>query len=232
MPKPKGSTPKPDDFNDDLAGGFDEENDLFTAVKSLPTVKSPSGAEVQVMNDKEVEFYNSISERYQEDNKFTNVSDLAELDRLLTYEMSCFRWANWLLVGADYDGNPVMSSLSKDIQAYSKEVRDIKGGLGIDKKTRDRDKGASTAEFMEKLITRAGEFGIHRDEQVIAAHTMLKELQALRTLHLNSTATERTEFKCHESDIFEWMDAKFKEFDALDEAFMKNQKIWVRELNE
>jgi len=228
MPKPKGSTPKPGDFD-----SFDDSSsdDIFSAVKNLPTVISPSGAEVQVMNSKEVEFYNSVSERYQQDNKFTNISDLAELDRLLTYEMMCFRWANWLLTGYDYDGGPVMSSLSKDIAAYSKEIRDIKGGLGIDKKTRDRDKGASTAEFMDMLVIRAGEFGVHRDEQIIAAHTILKELEALYTLHKNSTATERTEFKCHEEDIFNWMEEKFREFDKIDDAFRENQKIWLRELN-
>lgn len=219
MPKPKITSNDFDDFEPVLE------------MSNLPTVISPAGASVPLLNEEEVDFYNSIAEQYQEHNKFVNVSDLLELDRLLNYEIMCFRWSNWLMRGYDYDGSPIMSSLNKDIQLYSKEIRDIKTGLGIDKKTRDKDKGSTTAEFWDNLRRRAGEFGVHRNEQVIKSYNLWKELQGLITLYKNSTATERTEFKCHESDIFAWLDEKFLEFDAIDEAFRKEQRYWIREIN-
>lgn len=220
MPKPKKSSA---DYEDDI--------DPNTGEKVLPYVTSPSGAKVPLMNQLEVEHYLFISERYQKDNVFTNISDLLELDRLLNYEIMCFRWNHFIMMGHDYDGVPVMSSLSKDLQLYSKEIRDIKSGLNMDKKSRDRDKGQSTAENWTNLMVHAKEMGIHRDEQVIKAHTLWKELEGLYTLYKNSSDTERTTFNCHEKDLFAWLEEKFIEFDEIDKAFRLNQKIWIRTLN-
>lgn len=220
MPKPKLTS------ND-----FDDDDIPVNQSSHLPTVISPAGAVVPLANEEEVEFYNKVGAQYQEDNKFTNISDLLELDRLLNYEIMCFRWSNWLMRGHDYNNEPIMNSLSKDIQLYSKEVRDIKVGLGIDKKSRDKDKGSTTAEFWANLVRRAGEFGIHRNEQAIAAHTILKEFEGKVTLHYNSTDVERTQFKCHADDLLQWFLEKTKEFDKIDEAFRLKQKIWLREIN-
>jgi len=220
LPKPKSTSY---DFDDD-------DISLIPKV-TLPTVISPAGAEVPLSNQEEVDFYNTVAAKYQDDNKFANISDLLELDRLLNYEIMCFRWSNWLMRGYDYNNEPIMSSLSKDIQLYSKEIRDIKTGLGIDKKSRDKDRGSTTAEFWANLVRRAGEFGVHRNEQTIAAHTILKEFEGLVTLHYNSTDVERTQFKCHADDLLQWFVEKAKEFDKIDEAFRLKQRIWIREIN-
>ena len=221
MPKPKvkSSADFEDDFNPEILH------------KELPTVQSPSGSIVHLMNDVEVQVYQNVSERYCKDNKFAQVSDLLELDRLLNFEIMCFRMSKWQLTGVDYDGNLVMNNISKEIRDLSKEIRDIKAGLGIDKKTRDKDAGSTIADLWENLRRRAGEFGIHRNEQVIKCHTMWKELQGLVTLYKNSTDVERTQFKCHEADIFAWLEEKFAEFDAIDDAFRLEQKIWIRDIN-
>jgi len=220
LPKPK----KSHDFEDFV---------LPPKAENLYSTTSPSGAHVPLMTQKEVEYYNDISERYQSDNKFTNVSDLLELDRVLMHEIMCYRWGIWLLNGGlDYDGNPVVN-LAKDVQMYSKEIRDLKAALGVDKKTREANKGANAADFIANLTLRAKEFGIHRNEQIIKAHTILKELEGLITLHVNSTPAERTEFQAHEKDIIAWCLEKFKEFDKIDEAFRVSQSIWLRtELND
>lgn len=222
MPKPKMSS---QDFEDFEFSKKAVEKETFTTV-------SPSGAPVPLMTQAEVDFYNDKVERYQIDNKFSNVSDLLELDRVLLHELMCFRWGQWMLLGGtDYDGNPQLK-LEQMVQLYSKEIRELKAALGVDKKSRDANKGLNTADFFERLKLRAEEFGVHRDEQIIKAHTLWKELQGLYTLHKNSTDPERSEFKCHVKDLFEWLEEKFVEFDAIDEAFRKNQKIWIRdELN-
>ncbi|RTK94020.1 hypothetical protein EKI60_04670 [Candidatus Saccharibacteria bacterium] len=222
MPKPKASFNEDDDFD------FIKEN---KPSKSFSTV-SPSGSPIPLMTEAEVTFYEDKRDRYQTDNKFTNVSDLLELDRVLLHEVMCFRWGQWLLTGGlDYDGNPQLK-LENMIQLYSKEIRELKAALGVDKKSRDANKGLNTADFFENLKLRAEQFGIHRNEQIIKAYTLWKELEGLYTLHKNSTPTERSEFKCHEADVFEWLEEKFVELDALDEAFRTEQKIWIRtELN-
>lgn len=217
-----------EDFDDDFEPATFEGAPL---TGDLPTVTTPAGATIPLANNSEVRFYERIATQYQDDNGFQNISDLLELDRLLNYEVMCFRWSNWLLRGHDYEGGPIMASLNKDIQLYSKEVRDIKAGLGIDKKTRDKDRGSTTAEFWDNLRLRAGQFGVHRNEQVIKAHTLWKELEGKVTLYKNSTDVERTLFHCHESDIFDWLEEKFVEFDEIDKAFRLEQKIWIREIN-
>lgn len=222
MPKPKKSSGDFEDF----------EFSKIAVDKETYMTESPSGSPVPLMTQNEVDFYNDKRTRYMTDNKFTNVSDLLELDRVLLHELMCFRWGQWMLLGGvDYDGNPQLK-LENMVQLYSKEIRDLKASLGVDKKSRDANKGLNTADFFEKLKLRAEEFGIHRDEQIIKSYTLWKELQGLYTLFKNSTQAERSEFKCHEKDIFAWLEEKFLEFDAIDAAFRKNQKMWVRELNE
>jgi hypothetical protein len=193
------------------------------------TVKTPSGAEVSLLTEDEARFYNQIAAQYQEHNKFNNISDLLELDRVLNLEVLCFRQSTWALLESDYDGKPVIKDLQKNIKELSREIRDIKAGLGIDKKTRDMGKGDTIAEKWENLKRRALEFGYMRNEQLIRSHTNWKELEAMVTGYKNSTDPERTQFNLHLEDILEWLEVKFEEFNEIDEAFKKNQAVWIQE---
>ena len=192
-------------------------------------ITTPSGASIILLNQSEADFYNNIAQQYQEHNKFSNISDLLELDRILSMEVMCFRWSTWILREQDYDGNPVPPDLQKNVKEWSREIRDTKSGLGIDKKTREAGKGESPADYIKTLVKRGGEFAVHRNNQVIRAHTILKELQAKITLYKNSKPSERSEFNAHAEDIFEWLDEMFKEFDEIDNAFREEQRIWIRE---
>lgn len=218
MPKPKKTSR---DFDDELP---DEKN----LVGDYSTV-SPSGAKVVLMTQGEVDYYNEIANRYQEDNKFTNISDLLELDRVLLHELMCYRWGQWMLNGGlDYHNNPVVQ-LEKNVREYSKEIRDLKSDLGIDKKTRESSKGTSTAKFIDDLLVRAKQFGVHRDEQINQIYTDFNELRGLITLYNNCTKAERNLFNANLEDIIYWLEEKFKNYDKIDEAFRQNQRIWIRE---
>lgn len=195
-------------------------------------VETPSGASVYLLSEHEAKFYQNIAARYQEHNKFTNISDLLELDRVLSMEVLCFRQSLWALKESDYDGRMIAKDLQKNIKDLSREIRDIKVGLGIDKKTRDAGQGETFAEKWKNLTIRAKEFGYHRNEQLIKAHTLWKELEAKITLYENSTPPERSQFNATLEDIVEWLKEKFEEFDDIDEAFKQSQKIWIREINE
>lgn len=194
------------------------------------SVTTPSGATLPLMTSAEAQRYNDLAQRYQKDNMFKNVADLLELDRLLTLEIMTFRWSNWILRGEDYDGEPVNASeIQKTIREYSKAIIEIKSTLAIDKKHRDAANGTTVAEYWRNLLRRGHEMGVHRDEQIIMAWNILNDIRAKITLHKNSTPTERTEFEVHAGQILEYIESLFPQLDELDEAFRKNQRIWIVE---
>lgn len=194
-------------------------------------VQTPAGAELSLMTPMEVQHYNDLSARYQSDNLFRNISDLLELDRILTMEIMCFRWAYWLLSEKDYWGDPVnVSELQKQHREYGKMILELKQGLGLDKKSRDANNAGTVADFIENLKVRAKEFGIHRDEQNYMAYNLLRELEGKVTLMRNASETEKTEFEAHASQIFNWfVDEVIPKLDGIDEHFRENQRIWIRE---
>lgn len=196
---------------------------------SVIVVTSPSRHTLEVLTNEEALFYEQMANDYQRDNSFTNVSDLAELDRILAMELMVHRWNQWIILQCDYNHRPVdPANLQKYIESYSKEIRGIKRDLGMDKSSRDKDKETSMAEYIQNLRLRAKEFGVVRNEQAIKAITLLKELQGIITLHDNSTDAERKEFKCHSEDILDWARGKFDEFDEIDNALRENQRLWIR----
>jgi len=199
--------------------------------QSSVEVVSPSGNKFDVLNQSEADFYDERGRRYQVDNAFSNVSDLAELDRILTMELMCHRWSQWIIMEADYNGAMIdPSSLQKYIEVYSKEIRGLKRDLGMDKSSRDKDNESSVADYIKNLMLRAGEFGVHRNNQAVAAITLLKELQGKMTLSDNATEAERREFEANRDQVWEWMLSQFDKFDEIDAAFSKEQKSWIREI--
>ena len=200
----------------------------------LPKVQvtTPSGATVSLLTDLEKDYYERVSQRYQTDNKFVNMSDLQELDRILVMETMVFRWSQWVLEEKDYFGEPIdMIGTQRNIESYSKEIRGLKKDLGIDKGTREKDQGDSLADYISKLGQRAKEFGVMRNKQAVAAITILKEVQAKLQLHLNMDDVERAEFKWNEKEFIDWLIGKFDEFDKIDAEFRAtSQKYYIREM--
>jgi hypothetical protein len=210
----------------------DDESELEPVLSGVKVI-SPSGTALVVMNQTEADFYNEMCSRYMQDNKLKNVSDLLELDRILVTETMVYRWGLWILSGQDYQGRKInVAEIQKSINTYSKEIREIKAALGVDKVTRDKDKGENLAEYINMLGVRAEEFGIHRNNQIIKAITMLKQLFGIATLNKNSNEREQKEFGATDRQIVELILSMKPEFDALDEEFRKNQRIWIRDINE
>ena len=194
-------------------------------------VTPPGGGQFSVMNQQEKDYYESIAKKYQEDNLFTNISDLQELARILTMELLCFRWSHWLINERDYDGAPVnLKDLQDSIKKYSQEVRLLKETLGIDKASREKGHGDTVQEYIHNLGVRAKKFGIMRNEQAYKAIDLWRELSALVTKHMNSIPEEQVEFNCRQSDVIEWIINKAVEFDMIDYEFRtKEQAIWIQD---
>lgn len=199
---------------------------------TLFTVNTPSGSTLNLQTQEEADWYEDRRDRYTNDNHFPNVSDLTDLDRLLTLELMVQRWSTWLTQGFDYMHARVdEGALRTMIKDYSVETRLLKGALGIDKATRDKEKGESLADYVHNLLQRAKEFGYHRNEQYEMTVTKFYELRSMVMTYDRCDEEERALLDLSLEKIFEWIrDNVVKEFDAHSDAFRKNQAIWVREM--
>ncbi len=196
-------------------------------------VVAPSGAKFQVMTPQEVSYFEERSARYMADNVFVNISDMQDVDRMLIMECMCWRWGVWLSQERDYFGQSVdLDAIQKSLSDYSKELRLIKKGLGLDKAARDKERGESVSEYIENLRVRAREFGVVREDQLIKCLTLFNELAALMTMYQNCTEEERRENNVEISDLMQWIiEICIPEYMAIDEYFRTNaQKFWVRTL--
>lgn len=183
------------------------------------------------MTESERDYFDKIAERYTSDNHFTNISDLQDLDRILVWETICWRWGLWLSQEHDYWGQELdLETIRKSLNDYSKELRLLKKALGIDKSTRDKDKGEQVATFIHNLGIRAKEFGVVRNQQAVKAITLFQELKALMTFHENCTPEERKENHVEEKDVIEWIRSVIPEFDEIDKNFRESQTYWIREM--
>lgn len=196
-------------------------------------VKLPSGALFHgCLTHDEADYILERGRRYLEDNHFVNVADLQDVDRMLVYEMLIMRWGEWIGRGFTYDGMPVEDKdLRKSVNDFSRELRGLKEALGVNKVTRDKDKGQdSIAEYITTLRRRAQEFGVKRNEEQAKVLELFNRLKALITLHDNCDDTERRELNCTIEDVLAWIrDVAIPEYDAIDEHFRQRpdgQKYW------
>lgn len=198
----------------------------------LYTVSTPSGSELHLQTQEEADWYDSRRDRYMADNMFPNISDLQDLDRLLVLEVMTYRWSLWIAQGFDYVYSLVDANVLKNnIKEYSAETRLLKLALGIDKSTRDKDKGESLSDYTANLLARAKIFGYHRNDQYELAVTKMYELRSMVMTWDRCDEEEREILDLSEAVIIEWIrDNVIKDWDAMADAFRKDQAMWIREM--
>lgn len=229
---------------DPLDGKFDPFGVLYAAqpdddeAEYYPATL-PSGAQTVTLTEAEAEFVTSKVQEYEEQFSFQNVSDKAELDRCVIYELLHYRFGSWLLKGKEYDGRDVDWNLTQQrLRDNSAELRQLKKNLGIDKVARDRSRGeGSTHQFISNLLEYAHRFGITRNEQAVKARTLAMELISLVDRYKNCAAAtdpeaERRRVACTTEDLIGWIDTVFRtEFLEIDETFKReSQQFWIRAL--
>jgi hypothetical protein len=211
----KAAKPAVDEHDDDLA-----------------PVMLPSGGLFHVYN-KEVGYFNERVKKYKKDTHFTNIADLATLDQVLMGELLVWRWMSWVTQQKDYWGDPVdEGGLAKTVKETSAELRQLKSSLGIDKITRDRQKGEdSTSAYITNLGIRARQFGVMREEQLGKALELFNDLKAKMTLYDICTEDERKELGITTPELLDWIRGyAIPEYDKVDAHFRANvQKAWIRE---
>jgi len=197
----------------------------------LFTVQSPSGAEQHLQTQEEADWYEDRRDRYLKDNAWPNVSDLMDLDRLLMLELMIYRWSLWLGQGFDYLFARVEENqLKTAIRDYSVEARQVKSSLGMDKVTRDKEKGESLADYTEKLLSRAKAFGYHRNEQYATAVTKIYQLRSMVLTYDRCDEEERRLLDLSYESILEWIRKDLiADWDEQQAKFRETQAMWIQE---
>ena len=198
------------------------------------TVTTPVGSESPVMNQAEADFYNGQCNRYMSEFLFTNVADLADLSRVLFYELQMHRLSHWAATGTDYDGIPVdAAQMRRAIKEYGDSLSKVKNDLGMTKSQRDKEKEQDTGAYLVRLKRRAREFGIHRETQLRKALQLMNDLSYIVGSFDRSDQVERDKLGFStEHEILEWIrETMLPEFLAVDDHFrQKQQRFWLQEL--
>jgi hypothetical protein len=198
----------------------------------LYTIMSPTGSPFHLQTEQEGIWYERQRDTYLDHNRFTNVSDLEDLGRLLTLEIMVYRWTTWLTQGFDYlAGRVNETELKNAIKEYSVEIRLVKASLGIDRAQREKDKGESVGDYIATLLRRANEFGVHRNTQYSKAVTFLWELISMLETYDRCDDQERKELDLSPESILEWVRTRvMPEWEQLNDDFRANQAIWINDL--
>lgn len=198
-------------------------------------VVGASGAVFEVIHEAERDYWNQARERYLEQYRFDNISDLQDLDKVVLGETLSFRWGSWLARESDYDGRSIeeiADKIKKQKNDLDREVRILKEGMGLNRAHRQDSEQQSVADYIENLLKRAKEFGIHRDEQVTKAIDLLHEIFTQVGMWKRGDEEERAHLKVNPEEILDWIDTVARsEFNAIDDAFRKNQILWIREVS-
>jgi hypothetical protein len=210
-----------------LAGGY-------PLVPSLYQVDTPSGQCIEVLGQPERDFYASQREAYMTQNKFTNASDLLDLDRLLFLELLIYRATNWLGRGQDYDGMALSDreevAQRRSLKENSTLISVIKNDLGLTRNQRDRAAYESVGTYITLLKQRAKEFGVHRERQLATSITLCKQLFAILGAYDRSDEAERHKIGFEDADeILDWVrEVMYPEFEQVDQHFITNvQRYWT-----
>ncbi len=195
-----------------------------------------SGEDLTVRTGAEVRWFNASRDSYLTQTKFTETTDLRDLDRLLSMELQVFRMTQWLGTGADYDGFEIENEalLRRNIREYSEQINKTKSSMGLNKAARDEASHAGDlSSYITDLKARAKIFGIHREQQAKKALVLMNELSAIVGAFDRSDSEERAKLGFdNETEILSWIrDTMLPEYKAIDAHFRENeQRYWVRQM--
>ena len=198
-------------------------------------VSTPSGQTIGVIGDPEREFYEGQAARYMTENKFTNTSDLLDLDRLIFLELLIYRASATIGRGMTYDGMVLTDRAETDARRAIKEnsalITAVKNDLGLTKSQRDRAMYENAGVYITELKQRAKEFGVHREKQLASALTLCQQLFAIVGAFDRSDGVERGKIGFEtEVEILDWIRTIMApEFNRVDAHFIANtQKYWTK----
>jgi hypothetical protein len=192
---------------------------------------------IELQTKAEADYYQRAQGKYVSENVFTAASDERALDRLVLMETLMFRWQSQLASGMDYNKNPLnyaeQEALRKNIKEGAITISNAHQELGLTKTQREKDQVESVQAYVNNLLSRAKEFGVHREEQVDLAINLINELLAHVGAYSRSNDYEkkRIGFETAE-DIVKWILEELEpRWKAIDDAWRdSSQKYWRSEI--
>lgn len=190
-------------------------------------------SKIELQSKDEVEFFNRAQSKYVHDNTFTVASDERALDRLCLSETLMHRWQTQLASGKDYQGQPLnhpeQEALRKNIKEGAITISNAHTELGLTKAQREKEAHDSVGAYINNLLMRAKERGIHREEQVDMNINLFMEYSAHVTAFMRADEYERGRLGFPDADalIRWWVENGMKRFKDHDDAWRNsNQKYW------
>jgi len=202
---------------------------------NLIDVQLVSGKTSKVMTELEAEWFNETRDSYLAQTKFTETTDLRDLDRLLVMELMMFRWTQWLSAGVDYEGfETPAEAVRRNIKEYSDQINKVKESMGLNKRARDdAANDGNFAQWLSDLKARAKIFGVHREKQLQVALTLFNQLSGIVNTFDRGDAEERAKagFESEEK-IVEWIrKVAIPRYHEVDAHFRENeQRYWIRDM--
>lgn len=192
-----------------------------------------SGEDLTVLNAAEARWYTQSRDTYLEQTKFSDTTDLRDLDRLLFMELMVYRLSRHLAQGHDYDGFEIDETLlRRHLREYSEQITRVKSSMSLTKAARDEMTGDGDVNaYISNLLQRAKLFGIHRQTQLTKALVLINELSAIVGAYDRSDAEERNKLGFESpDDILDWIrSVLLPEYKQIDEHFRENdQRYWIR----
>lgn len=194
-----------------------------------------SGMTVEVMTAKEKEWFDKTRDAYLSENKYTESTDLQDVDRLLTLELQLFRWTLYIASGRDYDRIRIDEDLvRKQIKEVADSITKVKNSLGLDKAARDKSLNEGNFhDWFTDATRRAKAFGVHRQKQLNQALALFNEISATVGAFTRSNEEERIKLGFRdEVKIVDWIrEDVLPRYHEVDEYFATHeQSIWSRDL--
>jgi hypothetical protein len=199
------------------------------------TVTTVAGEELTVLTPAERRWFESSRDTYIAQTKFTETTDLRDLDRVLFMELMTFRLSQQLAAGHDYDGFEIDETLfRRHVREYSEQITRLKASMGLTKAARDEAANdGDLSSYISNLRQRAKIFGIHREKQLTRALVLMNELASIVGAYDRSDAEERGKLGFeNDKEIVDWVrEIMLPEFKQIDEHFRANQqRYWIREM--
>ncbi len=191
-----------------------------------------SGEHIQVQTDREARWFNNTRDEYTSQLRFSEVTDLRDLDRVLVMELMIFRWTTWLSSGKTYQGWDIDNEdvIRKNIKEYSDQITKVKDAMSLSKKARDdAANDGNLATWLQDLKSRAQIFGMHRENQLQKALVLMQELSSIVGAYDRSDTEERGKLGFEtETDILDWVrHTMLPEYKAIDAHFRTHeQRMW------
>lgn len=207
---------------------------VITTRPARHRVETLNGEEVEVLHQREKDYYDKARDSYLEQYSFTHANDLRTLDRLLLMEVQMQRYQWYTMAGMDYEGVDLdpkeEEALRKAMKELVTQINDTQKMLGLSKAEREKQTADSVGGYIKQLQEAAKHHGVMREKQLGKAVELTKELFSLVGAFNRSNEVERRKLGFEgPEDILTWVWEYMKpEFDAIDEHFRDTQAKFYR----